>query len=110
MRLEHTSLIHLRMSFLERLGNPQPILKVLFDGLYDEDSNLSKLRGCEHVIQAIWREVKKYYQSAVKISPKFQCFCPRKCFLFLFDDWKREAFEQIWNEKRKLKEQQRSQQ
>ena len=85
----------------------------IIDNRLDElinNSNLSNLRGCEHVIQAIWREVKKYYQSAVKISPKFQCFCPRKCFLFLFDDWKREAFEQIWNEKRKLKEQQRSQQ
>ena len=64
------------MSFLNRLRNPQP------EGLNDEESNMSKLRGCE---------------SEVQMSPKFQCSFPRKCFLFLFDDWKREAYEQIWD-------------
>ena len=64
------------MSSLERLRSPMP--KVIFEGHYDEESNMSKLRGC-------------------KMSPRFQCSFPRKCFLFLFDDWKREAYEQIWD-------------
>ena len=90
------------MSFLDRLRNPQPILKVILEGLYDEESNLSKLRGCEHIIKAIWRDVKNYYQSAVEMSPRFQCYCPRECFLFLFDDWKREQYEQIWEADEKM--------
>ena len=44
---------------------PRPILKIFLEGLYDEESNLSKLRGCEHVIKAIWTEIRNHYQSAV---------------------------------------------
>ena len=44
---------------------PRPILKIFLEGLYDEESNLSKLRGVEHVIKAIWTEIRDYYQSAV---------------------------------------------
>ena len=43
----------------------KPILKIFLEGLYDEGSNLSKLRGCEHIIKAIWTEIRDYYQSAV---------------------------------------------
>ena len=74
------------MSFLDRLRNPQPMLKVILEGLFDEESE-------------------------VQMSPRFQCSFPRKCFLFLFDDWKREAYEQIWDaeEMRRLEEQKRIQ-
>ena len=43
----------------------RPILKVFLAGLYDEESHLSKLRGCDNIIKAIWTEVRDYYQSAV---------------------------------------------
>ena len=43
----------------------RPILKVFLAGLYDKESHLSKLRGCENIIKAIWTEVRDYYQSAV---------------------------------------------
>ena len=44
---------------------PRPILKIFLEGLYDEGSNLSKLRGCQHIIKAIWTDVRDYYHSAV---------------------------------------------
>ena len=69
------------MSSLDQLRNPQP------ESLYEEESNMSKLRGCE---------------SEVQMSPRFQCSFPQKCFLFLFDDWKREAYEQIWDADEKM--------
>ena len=30
---------------------------MLLDGLYDPDSNLSKLRGCQHVMRKVWDEL-----------------------------------------------------
>ena len=42
-----------------------PILKLVLEGLYDEESNLSKLRGCQPVLQKIWREVREYYKPAI---------------------------------------------
>ena len=35
-----------------------PVSKVLLDGLYDPESNLSRLRGCQHVMKLIWEEVR----------------------------------------------------
>ena len=35
-----------------------PVSKVLLDGLYDPESNLSRLRGCQHVMRLIWEEVR----------------------------------------------------
>ena len=35
----------------------EPVSKVLLDGLYDVESNLAKLRGCQHVMKLIWEEV-----------------------------------------------------
>lgn len=34
-----------------------PVSKVLLDGLCDPDSNLSRLRGCQHIMKLIWEEV-----------------------------------------------------
>ena len=41
------------------------ILKVILDGLYDEDCPLSKLRGCPHVMKFIWKDVRDYWKSKV---------------------------------------------
>ena len=41
------------------------ILKVILDGLYDEDCVLSKLRGCQHLLRVIWDDVNKYWTDAV---------------------------------------------
>ena len=35
----------------------EPVSKVLLDGLNDVESNLAKLRGCQHVMKLIWEEV-----------------------------------------------------
>ena len=42
-----------------------PLLKIFLEGIYDEGSNLAKLRGCQHVIQLIWTEVREYYKLAI---------------------------------------------
>lgn len=44
------------------------ILKVFLEGLYDENCNLSKLRGCDHILQTIWSDVRSYYFSTRFIS------------------------------------------
>ena len=41
------------------------ILKVILEGLYDEDCPLSKLRGCPHVIKFIWSDVRDYWKSKI---------------------------------------------
>ena len=42
-----------------------PILKLVLDGLYDEESSLSKIRGCQPVLYKIWRDVREYYKPAI---------------------------------------------
>ena len=66
---------------------PRPILKVFLEGLYDKESNLSKLkvRGCEHAIRIIWKEIRDFYQSVVT-KPQ-----PRCCNSY-FVDLKRISF------------------
>lgn len=41
------------------------ILKVILEGLYDEDCPLSKLRGCYHVLKFIWSDVRDYWKAKV---------------------------------------------
>ena len=49
-------------------SNPRNlILKVVLDGLYDEDCPLSRLRGCYHILKAIWAEVRQYWEAAIKL-------------------------------------------
>ena len=43
------------------------ILKVLLDGLYDEECPLSRLRGCHHILRAIWAEVRRYWVAAIQL-------------------------------------------
>ena len=42
-----------------------PILKILLEGIYDEGSNLARLRGCQHVIKIIWTKIQEYYKPKV---------------------------------------------
>ena len=41
------------------------ILKVILEGLYEENCPLSKLRGCYHVLKFIWSDVRDYWKSKV---------------------------------------------
>ena len=41
------------------------ILKVILEGLYDEDCPLSRLRGCYHVLKFIWCDVRDFWKSKV---------------------------------------------
>ena len=41
------------------------VLKALLDGVYDEESHLSKLRGQHHILKCIWTNVKSYWQSHI---------------------------------------------
>ena len=43
------------------------ILKVVLDGLYDEDCPLSRLRGCYHILKTIWAEVRQYWEAAIQL-------------------------------------------
>ena len=46
-------------------GISSPVLKVYLEGLYDENCNLSKLRGCPHLVTRIWTEVKNFWKSKI---------------------------------------------
>ena len=42
-----------------------PLLKVILEGLYDEECVLSKLRGCQHLMKNIWRNVVNFNKSQI---------------------------------------------
>ena len=53
-----TDLIQLLLFLIRAVSvELEPVSKVLLDGLYDVESNLAKLRGCQHVMKLIWEEV-----------------------------------------------------
>ena len=41
------------------------VLKAILDGLYDEESQLSNLRGFYHILKYIWTDVSNYWQSHI---------------------------------------------
>ena len=43
------------------------ILKVVLDGLYDEESPLSNLRGLHHILKYIWTDVRNYWKSHITL-------------------------------------------
>ena len=47
-----------------------PLLKVILEGLYDEDCVMSKLRGCPHIIKDIWRKVLNHHKSLIHLPDK----------------------------------------
>ena len=46
-----------------------PITRTLLQGVYDEKSPLSMLRGKPHVLQMIWDLVKCYWKTYIRITP-----------------------------------------
>ena len=45
-----------------------PVLRVIFEGVYDSGSSLSTLRGAPHIIQIIWKLLTKHWQSLDKLK------------------------------------------
>ena len=45
----------------------QPISKVLLDGFYDPECELSRLRGCPHIMRIIWDNIKEYWKDMVEM-------------------------------------------
>ena len=45
-----------------------PILRVILEGVYDNGSPLSLLRGTPHIIQSIWQFITCYWRSLIKIG------------------------------------------
>ena len=60
-----------------------PILKVLLEGIYEDECILSKLRGTPHLIQKIWNDVMNYWKKKIILPPetvhdsKEEVFYPR---------------------------------
>ena len=42
-----------------------PALKIFLEGLYDQDCNLSKLRGCPYLVMRIWKEVRNFWREKI---------------------------------------------
>jgi len=42
-----------------------PILKVILEGVYDEECSLSAFRGCPHIVMKIWIDVKNFWKAKV---------------------------------------------
>ena len=54
---------------MEQGLNPlNPILKVILEGVYDNGSSFSKLRGTPHIIKIIWKNVSSYWKSLINIG------------------------------------------
>ena len=44
------------------------VLKVILDGLYDEESHLSRRRGMYHILKFIWKNVRNFSDPFLVIS------------------------------------------
>ena len=44
-----------------------PVMKVILEGVYDPGSTLSHLRGCQHLLQFIWKDLRNYWNSLIKM-------------------------------------------
>ena len=49
--------------------NLNPVLKIFLEGLYDENCNLSKLRGCPYIVMRIWKEVRDFWKEKIILPP-----------------------------------------
>ena len=49
-----------------------PISKVLLDGLYDQESTLSRLRGCPHLLRIIWDDITDYWRGLIELPGEVQ--------------------------------------
>ena len=50
---------------MEKIKLGLGVSKVLLDGLYDEESPLIQLRGCQHIMRRIWMDVVQYWKVSV---------------------------------------------
>ena len=51
---------------------PNPMLKVFLEGLYDEGCNLSKLRGCPHIVKTIWMDVQNFWKRKIIVPSIYE--------------------------------------
>ena len=42
-----------------------PIIRVIFEGVHDDESTLSALRGTPHIIRIIWEIITSYWKSLI---------------------------------------------
>ena len=49
-----------------------PVLKILLEGLYDEGCNLSKLRGCPHIVKTIWMDVQNFWKRKIIVPSIYE--------------------------------------
>ena len=78
-----------------------PILKVILEGVYDEDCSLSAFRGCPHIVMKIWIDVKNFWKAKIiQPSKKNEEFSPSEWYKwhrnsvkeFVKDSFKSELF------------------
>ena len=48
-----------------------PILKTIFEGVYDDKSILSSLRGTPHLIKKVWYILKNCFKSYIKLPQNY---------------------------------------
>ena len=48
-----------------------PILKTIFEGVYDDKSILSSLRGTPHLIKKVWYILKNCFKSYIKLPKNY---------------------------------------
>ena len=44
-----------------------PVLRVIWEGVYDDESILSMLRGTPHIVRLIWLHITDYWKSLIKV-------------------------------------------
>ena len=65
-----------------------PVLKILLTGVYDPGSPLSNLRGCPHIVRAIWNEVKAYWESLIQFpNDQEDSDVDYRCIVDLYDGY-----------------------
>ena len=70
-----------------------PVLKIFLEGLYDEDCNLSKLRGCPHLAKQIWMEVRNFWKANIILPPEVGEDESRRSIRFQITDFNKESFK-----------------
>jgi hypothetical protein len=48
-----------------------PLIRVILEGVYDNESPLSALRGTPHIVRNIWEMIVEYYKTLIQIGEVF---------------------------------------
>ena len=83
---EHVSKPH-KKNFISN-----PVLKIILEGLYDEDCNFSKLSGCPHILRTIWMDVQNFWKSKIIVQPKSQIFFAPICWSLYAEEEEKYSF------------------